>query len=304
MRGSPFTYLCVSRRFGKATWNQRAQPECSPRRHPLLLSFFQYASFEVPSRSKQIQRAPAIPTKRYTRTQVGFLTRPEVDALLAAPDMRTWSGRRDHALLLTSVQTGMRLSEMAGLKRQGVTLGTGAHVRVAGKGRKTRCIPLTEQTLGIVRNWLQETARADSGIVFPHARSGRVSADGVTYIHTKQIETARKTCPSLRKKRVTFRQLRHTSAMELLRAGFDGTMIALWLGHESPETPQIYLDADLELRKNAAERCPMTVSPEFAGLMTTAGLPQWIVAGQNNSEHCAAACCGGNLQIRTLLHHE
>ncbi|KAA1009660.1 tyrosine-type recombinase/integrase [Paraburkholderia panacisoli] len=219
-----------------------------------IRSFFHYAAFEVPSRSEQIQRALAIPTKRYTRTQVGFLTRPEVDALLAAPDRRTWSGRRDHALLLTSVQSGMRLSEMTGLKRQDVTLGTGAHVRVAGKGRKARCIPLTEQARAIVESWLQETAKADSDIVFPNARGGRLSADGVSYILTKHIETARKTCPSLRKKRVTFHQLRHTSAMEMLRAGFDGTMIALWLGHESPETTQIYLDADLELKKKMLEK--------------------------------------------------
>jgi integrase len=120
--------------------------------------------------------------------------------------------------------------------------------------RKARCIPLTEQTRAILKNWLQETAKADSDIVFPNARGGRLSADGVSYILAKQIETARKTCPSLRKKRVTFHQLRHTSAMEMLRAGFDGTMIALWLGHESPETTQIYLDVDLELKKKMLEK--------------------------------------------------
>jgi len=219
-----------------------------------IRSFFHYAAFEAPSRAEQIQRVLAIPSKRYTRTQVDFLTRLEVDALLAAPDTRTWSGRRDHALLLTTVQTGMRLSEMTGLKRKDVTIGTGAHVRVMGKGRKTRCIPLTEKTRAIVKHWLQEPVKADSDIVFPNARGGRLSADGVSYILTKQTETARKTCPSLRKKRVTFHQLRHTSAMEMLRAGFDGTMIALWLGHESTATTQIYLDADLELKKKLLEK--------------------------------------------------
>jgi site-specific recombinase XerD len=219
-----------------------------------IRSFFHYAAFEVPSRSEQIQRVLAIPSKRYTRTQVDFLTRPEVDALLAAPDTRTWGGRRDHALLLTTVQTGMRLSEMTGLKRQDVTLATGAHVRVVGKGRKTRCIPLTEQTRAIVKGWLQEPVKADSDIVFPNARGGRLSADGVSYILTKQIEMARKTCAALRKKRVTFHQLRHTAAMEMLQAGFDGTMIALWLGHESTETTQIYLDANLELKKTLLEK--------------------------------------------------
>ena len=219
-----------------------------------IRSFFHYAAFEVPSRAEQIQRVLAIPSKRYTRTQVDFLTRPEIDALLAAPDTRTWNGRRDHALLLMTVQTGMRLSEMTGLKRDDVTIGTGAHIRVMGKGRKTRCIPLTEQTRAIVKDWLHEPVKADSDIVFPNARGGRLSADGVSYILTKQIETARKTCPALRKKRVTFHHLRHTSAMEMLRAGFDGTMIALWLGHESTATTQIYLDADLEVKRKLLEK--------------------------------------------------
>lgn len=219
-----------------------------------IRSFFKYAAFEVPSRSEQIQRVLAIPSKRYTRTQVGFLTRSEVDALLAAPDTRTWSGRRDHALLLTTVQTGMRLSEMTGLKRDDVTLGRGAHIRVYGKGRKTRCIPLTEQTSAIVKARLQEPARANSDILFPNARGGRLSGDGVRYILAKHIATACKVCASMRKKNVTFHQLRHTAAVEMLRAGFDGSMIALWLGHESRDTTQVYLEADLELKQKLLEK--------------------------------------------------
>jgi site-specific recombinase XerD len=219
-----------------------------------IRSFFKYAAFEVPSRSEQIQRVLVIPSKRYTRTQVGFLTRPETDALLAAPDTRTWSGRRDHALLLTTVQTGMRLSEMTGLKRQDVSLGTGPHIRVYGKGRKTRCIPLTDQTCAIVKAQLQEPARANSDTLFPNARGGRLSGDGVRYILAKHIATARKVCSSLRKKRVTFHQLRHTAAVEMLRAGFDGSMIALWLGHESRDTTQIYFDANLELKQKLLEK--------------------------------------------------
>ncbi len=219
-----------------------------------IRSFFKYAAFEVPSRSEQIQRVLVIPSKRYTRTQVGFLTRPEIDALLAAPDTRTWSGRRDHALLLTTVQTGMRLSEMTGLKRDDVTLGRGAHIRVYGKGRKTRCIPLTEQTCTSVKARLQEPARTNSDILFPNARGGRLSGDGVRYILAKHIATARKVCVSLRRKRVTFHQLRHTAAVEMLHAGFDGTMIALWLGHESRDTTQIYLEANLELKQKLLEK--------------------------------------------------
>jgi len=214
-----------------------------------IRSFFHYAAFEVPSRAEQIQRVLAIPSKRYTHRLIGFLTRPEVEALLAAPDMSKWGGRRDHTLLLLTVQTGMRLSEMTGLKRQDVALGVGAHVRVFGKGRKERCIPLTKPTGTAVKAWLLEPARAGSEVLFPNARGGRLSADGVEYILAKHVSTASEACPSLRKKHVTFHMLRHTTAMELLHAGIDTTVIALWLGHESVETTQVYLEADLVLKE-------------------------------------------------------
>lgn len=215
-----------------------------------IRSFFQYAAFEAPARSAQIQRVLAIPDKRFTRALVHFLTRPEADALLAAPDPRTWSGRRDHAFLLVAVQTGLRLSEMTGLDRQDVTLGTGAHVRVVGKGRKERCTPLSKQTGAVLKAWLREPPKADGQPLFPNARGGRLSAHGVHYILTKHTAVAGKACPSLRKKRVTPHVLRHTMAMDLLQEGVDRAVIALWLGHESVETTQIYLDANLALKEN------------------------------------------------------
>ena len=125
-------------------------------------SFFRYAAFEAPAHSAQIQRVLAIPSKRFTRTLVQFLTRAEVDALLAAPDQHTWSGRRDHAFILLAVQTGLRLSEMTGLKREDLILGTGAHVRVVGKGRKERCTPVAKSTLAVLKAWLREPQRGDS----------------------------------------------------------------------------------------------------------------------------------------------
>ncbi len=214
-----------------------------------IRSLFHYAAFEVPSQSEQIQRVLAIPSKRYTRALVSFLTRPEVEALLAAPDTHTWGGRRDHALILLCVQTGMRLSEMTGLKPHDVSLGVGAHVRVFGKGRKERCIPLTKQTDAVVKAWLREPARASCEFLIPNARGGRLSADGVRYILAKHVTTACEACPSLQKKQVTPHVLRHTMAMEMLHAGIDTTVIALWLGHESVETTQIYLDANLALKE-------------------------------------------------------
>ena len=180
-----------------------------------IRSFFQYAAFEAPAQSAQIQRVLAIPGKRYTRAVVSFLTRPEVDALLATPDQRTWSGRRDHAFLLTAVQTGLRLSELTGLQQQDVTLGTGAHLRVVGKGRKERCTPLSKQTVAVVQAWLRAPARGATHTLFPNARGGRRSADGVQDILAQQTAVACQTCPSLQQKRVTPHVLRHPMAMEL-----------------------------------------------------------------------------------------
>lgn len=214
-------------------------------------SFFRYAAFEAPEKSAQIQRVLAIPSKRFTRTLVPFLTRPEVDALLAAPDPCTWSGRRDHAFLLVAVQTGLRLSEMTGLKREDLVLGTGAHVRVIGKGRKERCTPIAKPTLAVLSAWLREQTRGDGQILFPSAKGERLSVHGVQYILNKHRMTASTSCPSLEDKRVTVHRLRHTMAMDLLQAGADRAVIALWLGHESVETTQIYLDATLSMKEQA-----------------------------------------------------
>jgi len=234
-------------------------PRSRHRRLTAIRSFFQYAAFEAPAQSAQIQRVLAIPGKRYPRAVVSFLTRPEVDALLATPDQRTWSGRRDHAFLLTAVQTGLRLSELTGLQQQDVTLGTGAHLRVVGKGRKERCTPLSQQTVAVLQAWLREPARGDTHTLFPNARGGRLSADGVQYILAKHTAVACQTCPSLQQKRVTPHVLRHTMAMELLQAGVDLAVIALWLGHESVETTQIYLQANLALQEEILAK---TTPPE------------------------------------------
>jgi site-specific recombinase XerD len=219
-----------------------------------IRSFFRYASFEMPSHSAHIQRVLAIPNKRCTRTQIGFLTREEIDALLRAPDLRTYSGRRDHALILLAVQTGLRLSEIIGLCRRDFCLTTGAHVRVVGKGRKERSTPLTKSTANVLRAWLREIESGDDAIVFSNARGGRLSADGVQYLLAKQVAHAAQTCTSLAKKKVTPHVLRHTMAMELLQAGVERSVIALWLGHESIETTQIYLDANLEMKQAALDK--------------------------------------------------
>ena len=216
-----------------------------------IRSFFRYAAFETPAHAAQIQRVLAMPSKRFTRRQIAFLTRPEIDALLAAPDQRTWFGRRDQALLLVAVQTGLRLSELTALTRNDVTLGPGAHVRVIGKGRKERCTPLAKPTINVLKAWLREPPPGDGQVLFPTARGTRLSADAVAYLVAKHRTAAANVCPSLQDKTITTHGLRHTSAMELLQAGVDRSVIALWLGHESVNTTQIYLEATLAMKERA-----------------------------------------------------
>jgi site-specific recombinase XerD len=215
-----------------------------------IRSFFRYIALEVPQYSGLIQRVLAIPNKRQSRPLVGFLTRPEIDALLKAPAQNTWLGRRNHALLLTVIQTGLRLSEITSIRRQDVSLGKGAHIRCEGKGRKERCTPLAKSTVIVLTAWIREQGEDDgTRILFPTARGGRLSADTVQHLVRKYAAVAQKTCPSLTDKRVSPHVLRHTTAMELLQSGVDRTLIALWLGHESVETTQIYLDANLAIKE-------------------------------------------------------
>jgi site-specific recombinase XerD len=217
-------------------------------------SFFHYAAFEAPANAAQIQRVLAIPAKRFTRPLVPFLSRPEVDALLAAPDQGSWSGRRDHALILLAVQTGLRLSELTSLRREDLHFGAGAHVRVIGKGRKERCTPLRKSTRAVLTAWVREPLRAEDQPLFPNARGGRLSAHGVHYLLDKHVAVAAGQCSSLKNKRVSPHVLRHTTAMDLLQAGVDCSVIALWLGHESIETTRIYLDADLALKEQVLDK--------------------------------------------------
>jgi len=216
-----------------------------------IRSFFRFISFEEPAHSALIQRVLAIPSKRHDKRQVQFLTRPEIEAILAAPDRATWLGRRDHTLLLLAAQTGLRLSELIGLDLNAVHLGAGAHVRCIGKGRKERCTPLTTSARRALQAWIKEPMRRGASALFPNVHGGRLSADSVQSLLAKHLKVARERCPSLRSKRVSPHVLRHSTAMELLQAGVDCSVIALWLGHESIETTQTYLHAHLALKEAA-----------------------------------------------------
>jgi site-specific recombinase XerD len=230
-----------------------------------LRSFFRYALYYEPMHAGRIQQILVIPAKRHDRTLVGFLTRPEVEALLAAPDIRTWNGRRDHALLLVAFQTGMRLSEITGLRRHDVELDSGAHARCLGKGRKERCTPLAVKTVKELKAWIKEPAPRQSEFLFPTVHGQRMSADAVQSLFSKYTTIARRTCFTLRNKHLSPHVARHTAAMELLQAGVDLSVIALWLGHESIETTQKYLDAHIALKEAAlAKTAPLSARvPRF-----------------------------------------
>jgi site-specific recombinase XerD len=217
-------------------------------------SFFRFAAFGHPEHAALIQRVLSIPQKRFDRALICFLAAPEIIALLAAPDRTTWIGRRDRTLLLVALQTGLRVSELTGLACQDVHLGSGAHVRCRGKGRKDRCTPLTAQTVAVLRVWMRERQGEPGDPVFPTVRGAALSRDAVEHLLSKYAEIARRSCSSLRDKHVTAHVLRHTCAMHLLQAGVDTSVIALWLGHESVETTQIYLHADLSLKERALAR--------------------------------------------------
>jgi len=237
--------------------DRRNTPSSRNVRLAAIRSFFRYAALESPMHSAQIQRVLAIPSKRHERPLVGFLTKDEIKALLAAPNLSTWAGRRDHVLLLVALQTGLRLSELINLNSNHIFLGNSSYIRVIGKGRKERCTPLTKHTAKLLRKWIQETCDEVNPILFPSSRGTKLSPDGVQYLLNKHVTTASRTCTSLGSKRVTPHMMRHSCAMELLLSGIDRSMIALWLGHESVETTQIYLHANLSMKETILAKTKM-----------------------------------------------
>jgi site-specific recombinase XerD len=240
--GTFLEHLELKRGNGTRTRNNRLSA---------LHSFFRYVALQEPALALHCQRVLAIPAKRYERAPVAFLTEEEIAALVAAPDPKRWIGRRDRTLLLVAVQTGLRNSELTALRREEVELGTGAHVRCLGKGRKMRCTPLRPDVTAVLQQWLAERGGDPEDPVFPSSRGGRLSADALQRLVARHAATAAQFCPSLTGKTVTPHTLRHTAAMELLRRGVDLSVIALWLGHETTQTTQTYLHADMQLKEQA-----------------------------------------------------
>jgi len=225
-------------------------------------SLFAYLALHHPEHAASIQRVLAIPPKRTERNLLTYLTEPEVDALLRACDQSSWTGRRDHAMLALTIQTGLRISELVALDCEDVTLSTGAHVHTVGKGRKERRTPLTPTTRKLLGAWLRERAGAPSDPLFPTTTGRRLSRDAIERRLAIHVAAATASCPSIGGKHITMHTLRHTAAMRLLLAGNDITVIALWLGHEQITTTQIYLHADMTHKQNAIDRTrPLAAKP-------------------------------------------
>lgn len=233
---------------------RKITPRTRNNRLAALRSFFRHVSMNEPAHALRCQRILAMPQKRAQKRTIEFLGREEIEALVAAPDTATWIGRRDRTLLLVLVQTGLRVSELTSLRRDSVVLGAGAHVKCEGKGRKRRCTPLRRDAISALTSWLDEHRAAPEAPLFPSSGGGRLSTDAIERLVEKHAKAAGGPCPSILEKRVTPHVLRHSAAMALREQGVDLSVIALWLGHESVETTQMYLHADIRMKEKALAR--------------------------------------------------
>ena len=225
-------------------------------------SLFAYLALHHPEHAASIQRVLAIPHKRTQRSLVTYLTEPEIDSLLDACDQTTWTGRRDHAMFVLTIQTGLRISELAALTCQDITLATGANVHTVGKGRKAWRTPLVPGTRKVLKAWLAERSGAPTDPLFPTTTGKHLSRDAIERRLTRHLQIAAERCPTLKTKHVTMHTLRHTAAMRLLLAGNDVTVIALWLGHEQLSTTNLYLHADMSQKQKAIARThPLDTKP-------------------------------------------
>ena len=251
--GEFLTHLEVDRSNSPRTRNNRLAA---------IHSLYRYAALKHPEHLHTIGRVMAIPAKRYERNNVNYLNLDEIKALLAAPDSGSWHGRRDHALLLVAIQTGLRAAELVGLRIRDVSLATGAHVLARGKGRKQRAVTLRPETVAVLRQWLKERQGQPGDPLFPTRQGRALSRDAVELLVAKHANAAASACPSLKSKRVTPHTLRHTNAMLLRAGGADLATIALWLGHETTKTTTIYEHADPALKEQAIARtAPIGTKP-------------------------------------------
>lgn len=220
-------------------------------RFAAIRSFLTYAATQEPGCLSTVQQVLAIPMKRFERPPIEYLSRDEVDAILTAVDCATWSGRRDLAMFGTLYNTGARVSELTAITVADVCLGSCATVRLHGKGRKDRSVPLWKDTVRQLKRWLKEYRGGESSPLFPGATGGHLTRSGVEYRLKRLVVAASATCPSLKGRKISPHTIRHTTAMHMLQSNVDITVIALWLGHESPATTHLYVEADLRMKERA-----------------------------------------------------
>lgn len=219
-----------------------------------IRSFTRYASFRSPAYLETYQQIQAIPTKRFDRPLIGFLSREEMQAIIDAPDRSTASGYRDHVMFSMFYNTGARVSEIANLKTKDIILGSHSMVSLHGKGRKERSVPLWKETSSHLKKWCSRTQREPASPLFPNRVGGFLTRSGIEHRLRVAVRQASRSCSSLKDKTVTPHTIRHTTAMHLLQAGIDITVIALWLGHEKVTTTHMYLEADLALKEKALSK--------------------------------------------------
>jgi site-specific recombinase XerD len=219
-----------------------------------IRSFFRVVALYDPTSVNQASSVLAIPLKRCDKPLVNCLSRDEIDSLLAAPDLTQFTGRRDHALLLTLYNSGARASELIGLKQSQVSFGTCSFLSLHGKGRKERSIPLWSKTSSALQSWFAEISHWSSEYAFPNASGQKLTRNGLDYILQRAVQIASLKCSSLAERRVTPHMVRHSTASHLLQSGVDLSVIALWLGHESVETTHVYLEADLQTKERALSK--------------------------------------------------
>jgi site-specific recombinase XerD len=216
-----------------------------------IRSFFRHAAGVNPLLLPLAQRVLAIPAKRFERAYVGYLTREQMQAILDAPDVSTFTGQRDRVLLVLLYNTGARVSELAGLQVQDVSLESRMSVHIRGKGRKNRAVPLWRQTVKILRSWLRQLKGPPDSPLLPNAHGNPISRSGIAQRLRLAVRQAKSRCSALQSPRISPHTIRHTTAMHLLQSGVDLSVIAMWLGHETTRTTHQYLDADLEAKKRA-----------------------------------------------------
>jgi site-specific recombinase XerD len=247
-------------------------------RFAAVRSFLRYAAARDPVQLPLVQRVLAMPMKRFDRPLMDFLLRDEVQAVLDAPDASTWSGRRDRVMFAVLYNTGARVSEIARLKIEDADLDHGGSIRLYGKGRKERTLPLWKDTIRCLKTWLSEIPHDGQKPLFPNATGGFLTRSGIESRLKRAVTTAAAQCASLKNRHVSPHTIRHSIAMHLLQSGTDITVIALWLGHENPATTHMYVEADLAMKQKALDRLdepgtkPARFKPDDALLQFLEGL--------------------------------